>query len=342
MTADPMDALRLPVVPVSPRAAFAADLRARVAGWLGGDDDPLIAAEPGAATAGTEEPALTPYLSVRGGAAAIRWYQDVLGAELLGDPIVEDNGRVGHAELRIGDGRIALADEYPELDILSPLSRGGPSVQLRVAVADCDATFARAVAAGASVRREPADEFYGARSAGFRDPFGHEWSIQQPLETVTQEQMAERLAGSEYRFAPIDELTGDLPVVDLGDRAAPAHDQRRAADRVGDLGYFTIDVPDPDATAEFFTALFGWTVEQGNLEEGRHIASIAPPGGIHGGRPVGFTAYFRVDDLEAAASRVRELGGEVVSITDYPSGGNASCRDPQGVPFELWKPAPGY
>ena len=331
MNGDPMDVLRLPVVPVSPRAAFATELRARVATWLGGGDDPPAVAA---------EPSLTPYLSVRGGAAAIRWYHDVLGAELLGDAIVESNGRVGHAELQIGDARIALADEYPELDILSPLSRGGPSVQLRITVADCDATFARAVAAGASVRREPADEFYGARSAGFRDPFGHEWSIQQPLETVTDEQMAERLAGSEYRLAPLD----DLPVVDLGGRepSVAAPDQSRPSDRPGDLGYFTIDVPDVDAAAEFFSSLFGWTLEQGDIEEGRHIASIAPPGGINGGRPVGFSAYFRVDDLEAAVARVRELGGEVLSVTEYRSGGNASCRDPQGVPFELWKPAPGY
>jgi uncharacterized glyoxalase superfamily protein PhnB len=306
-----------------------------VTAWLGGDDDPAPVAA---------EPALTPYLSVRGGVAAIRWYRDVLGAELLGDPIMEDNGRVGHAELQIGDARIALADEYPELDILSPLSRGGPTVQLRISVADCDATFARAVAAGASVRREPADEFYGARSAGFRDPWGHEWMIQQPIETVTREQMAERLAGTEYGFTPLDDLPDDLPQVDLGERSdRPASDEEfRPANRPGDMGYFTIDVPDPDAAADFFGALFGWTVEQGTLEEGRHIASVSPPGGIHGGRPPGATLYFRVDDLQAAAARVRELGGEVLSIADYPSGGNASCRDPQGVAFELWKPAPGY
>jgi uncharacterized glyoxalase superfamily protein PhnB len=205
MTGDPMETLRLPVVPIAPRQAFAADLRARVVGWLGGDDDP----------AGTPaEPTIIPQLSVRGGAAAIRWYQDVFGAELIGDPLMEDNGRVGHAELRLGNARIALADEYPELDIVSPLSRSGPSGQIRLAVADCDATFARAVAAGASVRREPDDQFYGARAAGFRDPFGYEWSIHQPLEPVTQAQMAERLSGSEYHFAPLDEL----PEVDLGDR----------------------------------------------------------------------------------------------------------------------------
>ena len=337
MTGDPMDSLLLPIVPVAPRPEFAAALRARVAGWLGGEDDPTPAV--------AEEPAVMPYLSVRGGAAAIRWYQEVFGAVLVGDPIVEDNGRVGHAELQIGAGRIALADEYPELDIVSPLARGGPSVQLRVAVDDCDATFARAVAGGASIRREPQDEFYGARSAGFRDPWGHEWSVQQPLETVTQEQMAERLAGSEYRLASLEELDelDGIPEVDLGAaRTTTSHEQARPADRAGDLGYFTVNVPDPDAAADFFGALFGWTIEQGNLTEGRHIASISPPGGILGGQSPGATLYFRVDDLEAAAARVRELGGEVLVVNDYPSGGNASCLDPQGVAFELWKPAPGY
>lgn len=209
MTADPMDSLRLPVVPVAPRPAFGADLRGRVERWLRDDRDP-------GESAATPAPSgvITPYLSVRGGSAAIRWYQEVLGAVPLGDPIVETNGRIGHMELAIGGAPFALADEYPELDILSPLSRGGPTVQLRIEVTDCDATFARAIAAGASPRQEPADQFYGARSASFRDPWGHEWSINQPLETVTQDQMAERLAGSDYEI---------VPIVDLGDRPAPGY-----------------------------------------------------------------------------------------------------------------------
>jgi uncharacterized glyoxalase superfamily protein PhnB len=337
MTADPMDVLRLPVVPVAPRPAFAGDLRARLAGWLGGDDDPapaLVAADA----------AIMPYLSVRGAAAAIRWYAEVLGAVALGDPIVEADGRIGHLELRIGNAKFALADEYPELDIVSPLTRGGPSVSLQVVVADCDATFAAAVAGGATIRREPSDEFYGARVANFRDPWGHEWFLHQPIEQVTREEMAERLDGTDFGFASLDDL--DVPGIDLGRRAgttaAPAPEQRRAADRVGDLGYFTIDVPDPDVTAEFFAALFGWHVVPGDLEEGRHIATVAPPGGIHGGRPPGATLYFRVGDLEEAAARVRELGGEVLAVTDDASGANASCLDPQGVPFELWRPAPGH
>lgn len=323
---DPMDALRLPVVPIAPRPEFAAQLRSRLQGWLGGDDDPAPA---------VEARPIVPSLTVRGAADAIGWYVDVFGAELQGDPIVEDSGRVGHAEVVVGGALVFVNDEYPELDILSPVSRGGPSLQLQLPVVDCDASFARAVAAGASVRREPADQFYGARTAAIRDPWGHDWSLYQHVEDVTQDQMSERLAGTEW---------GDFATLDLGSRGdAPTHDQNRAADRVGDLGYFTMDVPDPDRAASFFGQLLGWRIEQGNLEQGRHIASIAPPGGIHGGAAqVGYTMYFRVDDLAAAAARVRELGGEAGDVADYESGGSVSCRDPQGLPFELWKPAPGY
>lgn len=334
---DPMDALRLPVVPITPRPAFAAELRARVAGWLGGDDDPATTAAE--ATTPAAHPSVTPYLSVRGGADAIRWYIDVLGAQPIGEPIVEASGRVGHMELRFGDSVVSLADEYPELDIVGPASRGGTTVRLSLQVDDCDAVYRRATTAGATGLRPPEDQFYGARAATIRDPFGHEWNLQQFTETVSGAEMADRLAGTEFAL------------VDLGDRGdsnrepssqPSAHDQSRIADRVGDLGYFTVDVPDPDVTADFFRQLFGWAVRQGSIPEGRHIDSIAPPGGIHGGADLGYTMYFRVDDLAAAAARVTELGGQVLSVDDYQSGGDAECRDPQGLPFHLWKPAPGY
>jgi uncharacterized glyoxalase superfamily protein PhnB len=333
---DPLDTLRLPVVPVTPRPAFAAELRGRLAGWLGGDDDPTAAPAPApAAASAPARPTIIPYLSLRRGTEAIGWYVDVLGAEPLGDPIVEDNGRVGHMELRLGDATFALADEYPELDIVGPESRGGSSMRLTLAVDDCDATYGRAVAAGAVGLRPPEDQFYGARAATIQDPFGHVWNLQQFTEEVSQEVMQERLTGSEFA------------VVDLGSRepapsAPAAHDQNRAPDRVGDLGYFTIGAPDPDVTADFFRQLFGWVVRQGTLPEGRHIESIAPPGGIHGGAEPGYTMYFRVDDLATSAQRVRELGGEVLTMDDWASGSDAECRDPQGVPFHLWKPAPGY
>ena len=211
---DPMDVLRLPVVPITPRPEFAAGLRARVQGWLGGDDDPIRAVVPPTAQ-------IEPSLSVRGGADAIRWYERVFGARLLGDPIVEDNGRVGHAELQIGGTRLSLADEYPEYGIVSPLAHGGTGVRLTLTVIDCDATFAAAVAAGAEVLREPSDEFYGARVGQVRDPWGHEWSLHQPTEDLSASQLAERMAGTEYAFGSLD----DLPTVDLGDRGQNDDDE---------------------------------------------------------------------------------------------------------------------
>jgi uncharacterized glyoxalase superfamily protein PhnB len=324
-----MDVLRLPVVPVTPRPAFAAELRARLAAMVGGDDDPAAAPKPA-------RPSLVPYLSLRGGQDAIRWYVDVLGAVPEGDPIVEASGRVGHMELRFGDAVVALADEYPEMDIVGPATRGGTTVRLDLAVDDCDAVYRRAVGAGAVGLRPPEDQFYGARAATIRDPFGHEWTLQHFTEDVSADQMRERLEGTEFAL------------VDLGPRSPsdpsdpPAHDQTRVPDRVGDLGYFTVDVPDPDVTGDFFRELFGWAIRPGSIPEGRHIESIAPPAGIHGGVDPGYTLYFRVDDLTAAAARVRELGGEVLSVDDHQSGGDADCRDPQGLPFHLWKPAPGY
>lgn len=324
---DPMDALRLPVVPIAPRPGFAADLRAQVQRWLGGDDDPAAA---------TEVRPIIPYLSVRGARDAIGWYVEVFGATVEGDPILEPDGRIGHAELAIGGAHLYLADEFPEIDTVSPLTRGGPSLQLQLVVDDCDATFARAVGAGATARREPADQFYGARAAAVRDPWGHDWQLHQPLEAITRERLAENAA----------ELGLAVATVDLGSRGgeppAPAPQGQRPAGRVGDVGYWTLDVPDPDVSAGFFRELFGWTIEQGDLPAGRHIADVTPPGGIHGGRAPGATLYFRVEDLGAAVARVRALGGEVREVADYETGGGARCLDPQGVPFDLWKPAPGY
>ncbi|MDQ6772861.1 MAG: VOC family protein [Candidatus Dormibacteraeota bacterium] len=109
----------------------------------------------------------------------------------------------------------------------------------------------------------------------------------------------------------------------------------------GDLGYFTLGVPDGRRAAMFWSSLFAWNLEEGPV--GYHIANIDPPGGIHGG--VGAPAvslFFRVHDIELAAERVRSLGGRAGAVSQHPSGGNVDCVDDQGVPFQLWAPAPGY
>ncbi|HZD53291.1 MAG TPA: VOC family protein [Woeseiaceae bacterium] len=139
--------------------------------------------------------AVSPYLVVKGAARAIDFYKTVLGAtELMR---YDDNGRVGHAELRIGGGIVMLADEYPERGITGPKAGEPPAVGLMLYVEDVDAVVARAEAAGATVERPVADQFYGDRAGVVVDPFGHRWFIQTHVEDVPPEELAERAGAAE-------------------------------------------------------------------------------------------------------------------------------------------------
>ena len=136
---------------------------------------------------------LTPYLIVNGAARAIDFYRRAFGAvELL--RMEEPDGRVGHAELRIGDSTVMLADEYPEIGARTPQTIGGTPVSLVLYVEDVDATVARAVAAGAKLTRPVADQFYGDRTGGLTDPFGHVWYVATHVEDVSPEEMERRRA----------------------------------------------------------------------------------------------------------------------------------------------------
>lgn len=119
---------------------------------------------------------LMPYLAVRGAADAIAWYVDVFDARET-VRYTGDDGRIGHAELTIGDVGLALSDEYPDFGAVSPATLGGTSVALNLTVPDVDAVFARAVASGAVVQREPTDQPYGHRASAFFDPWGHRWMV---------------------------------------------------------------------------------------------------------------------------------------------------------------------
>jgi PhnB protein len=138
-------------------------------------------------------PQVTPYLSVDGAGDAIAFYQQVLGAiERMRMP--GPDGRIGHAELQLGDSLIMLADEYPEMGIRGPKAIGGTPVTISVYVEDVDAVFDRALAAGATVVRPVRDEFYGDRTGQFEDPFGHRWSVATHVEDVAPEEMTKRAA----------------------------------------------------------------------------------------------------------------------------------------------------
>src|SRR5262245_32805811 len=104
------------------------------------------------------------------------------------------DGKLGHAELQLGDSVIMLADEFPDMGFRSPKSVGGTSVMISVYVEDVDALFDRALAAGASALRPVRDEFYGDRTGQFEDPFGHRWSVATHVEDVAPEEMTKRAA----------------------------------------------------------------------------------------------------------------------------------------------------
>jgi PhnB protein len=136
---------------------------------------------------------LTPYLMIKGAAKAIDFYKQAFGAvELmrLGGP----DGNIGHAEIRIGDSIVMMADECPQSPCKSPTTLGGSPVGLMIYVEDSDKMFAQAVAAGATVSRPIADQFYGDRSGTVVDPFGHFWTISTHKEDVPPEEITRRLA----------------------------------------------------------------------------------------------------------------------------------------------------
>jgi PhnB protein len=135
---------------------------------------------------------VTPYLIVKGGAQALEFYGRAFGAvERLR---IDAGGKIGHAEITIGDSCVMLADEHPEVEALSPTTVGGTPVSLHLYVEDVDAVVARAVAAGATLTRPVADQFYGDRVGGITDPFGHRWSIVTHKEDLSPEELHRRAA----------------------------------------------------------------------------------------------------------------------------------------------------
>jgi PhnB protein len=144
---------------------------------------------------------VTPYLIIKGAAEAIEFYKRAFGAtELL--RMADPQGRVGHAEIKIGDSVIMLADEQPAMGYRGPRSLGGSSVSILLYLEDVDAVFERAVRAGARAQRPVADQFYGDRSGTLEDPFGHVWTVATHVEDVPAEEMQRRAEAAMKSAAP--------------------------------------------------------------------------------------------------------------------------------------------
>lgn len=300
-------ALREFDVPLAPRNEFARALRSRLVAELG--PQPEETTMPALAVR-EYTPArlhsLTPYLSCKDAMRAIEWYQEVFDAAIVMAPIIMDDGHVGHCEMRVGDTVFMIADEYPPEGVFGPETLGGNSVSLMMYVPDSEATFRRALERGAAEVR-PIGVAHGARGGVLRDPWGHRWFVQTEVEPQ------------------------DVPVEDAPSR------------RYGDVGYMVLRAPDGARAARFYGELFGWQTAPGYRDGAFHIDSITPPAGIDTGDDASSVRlYFRVDDIETAAARVRELGGQVLSTNVYESGGDAECVDDQGMRFNLFRPKPGY
>ena len=239
---------------------------------------------------------LTPYLAVRDARAAIAWYGDAFGARLVGETVVMDDDRIGHAELDVAGAQLFLADEYPELDLAAPGDTR--SVTLHLVVPDADAAVTRAADAGATVERTPTDSPHG-RTGVVVDPFGHRWM----LETAKHDGTGP--AGSAPR--PGDTVYLTLRVPD----GARARDFYEAV-----LGWSMVPGRVDDGFQESSTTpMVG--VHGGQTED------------------VGAVPMYAVDDNEVAVAAVRTAGGKADDVEQQSFGRSVLCRDDQGLLFWL-------
>lgn len=305
---DPLEILRSPVTPLAPDPAFSARLRARLSAALQ-PDDPGDAHMSKTETTYTSAAAgiaaapigVTPYLIVPEGDEAIAWYESTLDAQVVGDPIVMDDGRIGHAELLVNGGMLYLASAFPEEGFEAPKEGAPATVSLHLTVPDVDRVAARAGGAGAEIERAPYDSPYG-RGAAFRDPFGHRWLL--------------------HQSAP---STPERPPVN-----GEGH---------GDVSYLTMMVPDSAAARAFYGSVLGWTFSPGRVDDGWQVEGVQPMTGMWGAGPEvevpTMVPMYRVDDIAAAVERVRAAGGTATDPTQEPYGLSAECVDDQGARFYL-------
>lgn len=338
---DPLDQLRSSGERQAPRSAFARSLRRQVIEALDVDPAQLTVQLPGRTpmtnTSTTTVTAIVPYLTVHDGAAAIDFYGAAFGA-VEEFRVVADDGRVGHAELLIGDVRIQLSDEYPEMGVSSPQTLGGAGMALSLTVGDCDAVHAAAVAAGAETQRPPEDQDHGNRMAVIADPFGHRWFITQPLEAFDLDTYAERSVGGGYDVvAGPGASTRSIPGVYVGGiwPALMYEDPTAAIDFVTNvLGFETqIVVPDdadPNVIVHSqFTWAEGGVVQVGTADREDNIYSrLKGP----------ISLYVVTADPESVLDRCEASGADIAEpMTEVHYGAaadrNFTVRDLEG---NLW------
>jgi PhnB protein len=274
----------------------------------------------------------TPYLSVRNAAAALEFYKKAFGAtEAV--RLMQPDGRVGHAQIDIEGARIMLADEFPEFGFKSPESLGGSPVHIHLDVKDVDTMAQRAVAAGATVVRPVEDQFYGARSGQFRDPFGFIWSISTHKETLSTEEMQRRM----------DEM--------------PRNEAARPAKKYIREGFHSITpylvVPRVAQLIEFLKGAFGAeerfrvnrpgteVIMHAELRIGDSMLEMADANDQFPPTPA--TMILHVDDVDVVFQRAVDAGATVLQpVADQEYGvRSATVQDASGNKWSIAKPSPG-
>jgi uncharacterized glyoxalase superfamily protein PhnB len=298
---DPFEALREPVTPVDPGPEFAGWLRMRLTREVFASPGGTMSQQTAEARVEREpapSPTLTPYIVVSDARRAVDWYADVFGAQRRGEPHVNADGTIGHAEVGIGDAVLMFAeasDLWPDVPVRAPDSPVTFSHSLHLEVDDVDASTERARRSGASVEREPTDQPYG-RGSVIVDPFGHRWILlRRPA----------RAAGLRQ---------GDVANVTM-----VARDSRRAKDFYEAVLRVPFSSGHPGA----------WRTDQTKPPLGILSSQGAEPE---------VQLSYRVDDIAAAVERVRAAGGHADDPERKPYGLLAECVDDQGATFRLWQP----
>jgi uncharacterized glyoxalase superfamily protein PhnB len=295
------EALCEPVTPVDPDPGFAGRLRTRLTREVFASSGGTMSQQTAATRVDREPawpPALTPAIVVSDARRAMDWYIEVFAAQRRGEPYVNADGTIGHAEVGIGDGVLMFAehsDLWPDVPVRAPDSPATFSHSLYLEVGDVDAITERARRSGASVEREPADQPYG-RSAVIVDPFGHRW-------------MLLRRPGRATRLRQ-----GDVANVTMVTR-----DAQRAKEFYEAVLRVPFSAAHPGA----------WRTEETRPPLGIRSSPDAEPE---------VQLSYRVDDIAAAVERVRAAGGQADEPVRRPFGLHAECVDDQGVTFRLWQP----
>jgi len=309
-----------------PRADFKASLRAKLEGGTPMASKPAAAPEP--------QQTATAYLIVNGAASALEFYKKAFGAvETM--RLTGPDDKVGHAEMRIGNTTIMLADEFPDHGAIGAKTLGGSPVMLHLHVSDVDAVAARAIAAGAKTVRPVEDQFYGERSGQFSDPFGYTWMIATRKEELTREEVQRRFAAlqqtSPATFAEEPKRTLPVPYIRKGFRTLTPYLLVPGAARLincfkeafGAEEIFRVPRPGGNRIMHAEVRIAGSMVELADAS-----AEF---------KPRASTNILYVPDVDAAFQRALDAGATSLSApTDQPYGDRqGTVKDPSGNSWHI-------